>query len=234
MNILITGTSSGLGYGLTLNYLKKGHNVHGISRKHNDELDLYDNFHFLQQDLSQFETSQQTVKNFLENIDNLDIVILNAGILNEIKDTRDITIDELKRVMDINVWANKNLIDVLTDNVQSIGQVIGISSGASQGAARGWNAYSISKSSLNLLLNHYAQELPDIHFCALAPGLIDSGMQDYLYTVDRDKFPAVKKLQDAKRTGVMPDVHEAAEIVTKAIPKVKQYESGSYADVREM
>jgi NAD(P)-dependent dehydrogenase (short-subunit alcohol dehydrogenase family) len=136
--------------------------------------------------------------------------------------------------MDINVWANKNVIDVLSENVQSIGQVIGISSGASQGAARGWNAYSISKSSLNLLLNHYAQELPDIHFCALAPGLIDSGMQDYLYTVDREKFPAVKKLQDAKRSGVMPDVHEAAGIVTNAIPKVKQYESGSYADVRKM
>jgi hypothetical protein len=55
-----------------------------------------------------------------------------------------------------------------------------------------------------------------------------------LYTVDREKFPAVKKLQDAKSSGVMPDIHEAAEIVTNAIPKVKQYGSGSYADVREM
>jgi benzil reductase ((S)-benzoin forming) len=116
MNILITGTSSGLGYGITLNYLKKGHNVYGISRKHNDELDSYDNFHFLQQDLTQFEKSKNTVKKFLGNIDNLDIVILNAGILNEIKDTRDITIDELKHVMDINVWANKNIIDVFTEN----------------------------------------------------------------------------------------------------------------------
>ena len=196
---------------------------------------LFDNnFHFLQQDLTQFEQSQQTLKKFLQEVNDLDIVILNAGILNEIKDTRDTGIEEFKRVMDINVWAHKNVLDILVNNINSIGQVIGISSGASQGAARGWNAYSISKSSLNLLLNHYAQELPDIHFCALAPGLIDSGMQDYLYTVDREKFPAVKKLQDAKRTGVMPDVHEAAEIVTKAIPKVKQYESGSYADVREM
>jgi len=234
MNILITGTSSGLGYGITLNYLKKRHKVYGISRKHNEELDSYDNFHFLQQDLTQFEESQQTVKKFLENINNLDIVILNAGILNEIKDTKDISIDELKRVMDINVWANKNMIDILADNVEHIDQVIGISSGASQGAARGWNAYSLSKSSLNMLLNHYAQELSDIHFCALAPGLIDSGMQDYLYTVDHNKFPAVKKLQDAKRSGSMPDVHEGAEIVTRAIPKVKQYESGSYADVREI
>jgi benzil reductase ((S)-benzoin forming) len=233
MNILITGTSSGLGYGITLNYLKKGHNVYGISRKHNEELDSYENFNFLQQDLTNYNESQQTIKKFIKGVENLNIVILNAGILNEIKDTRDTSIDEYKRVMDINVWANKNVIDVLSDNVQNISQVIGISSGASQSAARGWNAYSISKSSLNMLLNHYAQELPDIHFCALAPGLIDSGMQDYLYTVDHNKFPAVKKLQDAKRTGVMPDVHEAAKIVINAIPKVKQYESGSYADVRE-
>lgn len=234
MNILITGTSSGLGYGLALNYLKKSYNVYGISRKHNNELDSYENFHFLQQDLTQFEETRKTVKNFLQEIKNIDLVILNAGILNEIKDTRETSIEEFKRVMDINVWANKNVIDIISNRTGSIGQVIGISSGASQGAARGWNAYSISKSSLNMLLYHYAQELPHIHFCALAPGLIDSGMQDYLYTVDPDKFPAVKKLQDAKSSGTMPDVHEAAEIVANAIPKVKQFESGSYADVRQM
>ncbi|MCF8359907.1 MAG: SDR family NAD(P)-dependent oxidoreductase [Prolixibacteraceae bacterium] len=233
--ILITGTSSGLGFGLAKKYLEKGCTVFGISRRENKELNSFTNFHFLKQDLSRYDEASKAIFEFTEGIENLDVVILNAGVLNRLKDVRETSIDEFKRVMDVNVWANKMVVDTLTEKVKNIGQIIGISSGSSQGAARGWNAYSISKASLNLLLNHYALELPHIHFCALAPGLIDTAMQDYLFTItDLDKFPAVKKLQDAKRSGIMPDIHQGAEIVTKAISRLTKYESGSYVDVRTM
>ena len=235
MNILITGTSSGLGFGLAQFYLDKGENVYGISRKSNSELESYANFHFVAHDLTTFESTPSILTELLGGVEKLDIVLLNAGVLNTLKDVRDTSIEEFKKVMDINVWANKALIDALAVQIPRIEQIIGISSGSSQSGARGWNAYSISKTSLNMLLNLYAKELPHIHFCALAPGLVDTAMQDYLITVsETDKFPAVKKLQKAKREGTMPKINEAARTVANAIIKVRKLENGTYADVREL
>lgn len=44
-----------------------------------------------------------------------------------------------------------------------------------------------------MLINLYAKEYTDTHFCALAPGLIDTKMQDYIYDLPEEKdYPAVK------------------------------------------
>ena len=43
--------------------------------------------------------------------------------------------------MDVNVWTNKVLIDVLFEQLDSIDQIVAISSGATGSGARGWNAY---------------------------------------------------------------------------------------------
>ena len=237
MNVLITGTSSGLGYGLAKYYLQNGHEVYGISRKVNKELKADNNFKLLVQDITNFSEVITNLNSFLMHINKLDLIILNAGILNDIKDLKDTGIDEIKKVMDVNVWANKIIIDALFQCVHSIEQIIAISSGAAVSGSRGWNAYSLSKATLNMLINLYAKEYTQTHFCALAPGLIDTKMQDYIYALNKDhenKFPTVKKLKAAKGTDKMPDPEEAAKIVANSIEKIKIYESGSFIDVREM
>jgi NAD(P)-dependent dehydrogenase (short-subunit alcohol dehydrogenase family) len=235
MNVLITGTSSGLGYGLSQYYLKKGHYVFGISRKGNDELKKQKNFSFLPQDLLHFREMKTNLLSLLKDIDTLDLVILNAGILNEIKDLKETTLDEIKKVMDINVWSNKILIESLFKQVRTIHQIVAISSGASASGSRGWNAYSLSKATLNMLISLYSKEFTDTHFCALAPGLIDTKMQDYIYNLPEEKeYPAVKKLKKAKGTEQMPDPEKAAEIVSNGIEKAKNFDSGTFLDVRSM
>lgn len=235
MNILITGTTSGLGLGLSEYYLEKGHTVFGISRSSNKELNSYENYKHLEQDISAFEALASNCMEFLKNIETLDMVVLNAGILPGIKDMKETTLESLKKVMDVNVWANKVLIDTLTKTIPSIGQVVAISSGASVFGNRGWNGYSISKAALNMLIKLYARENPGIHFCALAPGLIDSNMQDYIYTLKNDsRFPSIDKLQSAKGTDAMPIPNKAAPLLADAFNKVRNYESGSYQDIREI
>jgi len=235
MNILITGTSSGLGYGLAKHYLNNNHQVFGISRSQNTELNSYKNFKFLSHDISRFDEMKPKLAAFLEKEEKLDLLILNAGILNEIKDLYFTSLEEIKKVMDVNVWANKILIDLLFRRLQSIDQIVAISSGASVSGSRGWNAYSLSKATLNMLVNLYAKEFTNTHFCALAPGLIDSPMQEYIFSLpDEKNFPTVKKLKEAKQSNQMPSIEDAAEIVSKAIKKVRNYESGSFLDVRKM
>lgn len=235
MNVLITGTSSGLGFGLANYYLEKGHNVFGISRKANNELKKRENFTLLTQDISHFREVKVNLLSFLKDVKTLDLVILNAGMLNEIKDLRDTSLGEIKKVMDVNVWANKILVESLFDQVEKIDRIVAISSGASVSGSRGWNAYSLSKAALNMLISLYSKEYTNTHFCALAPGLIDTKMQDYIYNLPEEKeYPAVKKLKQAKGTEQMPGPEKAAEIVAAGIEKAKNSESGSFLDVRKM
>lgn len=236
MNVLITGTSAGLGFGLAMHYLEDDHQVYGISRKRNDKLDKYSKFSFLSQDIADFTSLEKAIPVFLKDVHTLDLVILNAGIMNEIKDLRNTSIEEIRHVMDVNVWANKVLVESLFENVEQIQQVVAISSGAAVSGTRGWNAYSLSKTTLNMLIDLYSKEYTDCHFCALAPGLIETGMQDYLNNLPEEyeqKFPMVKKLKEARGTDKMPKPLDAAKIISLAISKAVDYDSGSFLDVRD-
>lgn len=235
MNILITGTSSGLGFGLAKYYLEEKHTVLGLSRRSNSELDGYKNFNFLSQDVSDFEALQKNMANFLKDTNHLDLVILNAGMLNEIKDMKDTAIEEIEQVMKVNVWSNKIIIDTLFSELKSIKQVVAISSGASVSGSRGWNAYSLSKATLNMLVKLYANEQPETHFCALAPGIINTGMQEYLAELPDEKtYPTVERLKKLRASGEMPTIEEAAKTNAQAIQKVLKYDSGSFLDVRKI
>ena len=235
MTILITGISKGLGGGLARYYLDKKDIVYAIGRNGNKELENFPDFHFLSQDLSKFNEMEITIPDFIRQAGKIDLVILNAGVLSEIKDLGDCSIEEITGVMNVNVWSNKILIDLLFRNLNIIKQIAAISSGASVYGNRGWNAYSISKAALNMLIKLYAVEHKNTHFCSIAPGLIDSGMQDYIYSLPNDpRFTSVAKLKDAKRSGIMPDPDEAAQIVAKSLVKALKKESGSFLDVREM
>ncbi len=235
MKILITGTGKGLGSGLALHYLEKEHTVYGISRQRNKKLENYKEFHFLAQDLSEFEEMKESIPDFLKETKELDLAVLNAGILPEIKDLKDCSLEDIKRVMDINVWSNKILIDLLFENLEKITQIAAVSSGASVYGSRGWNSYSISKAALNMLIKIYSKEHENTHFCSIAPGLIDTNMQDYIYSrPDDPRFESLYKLKEAKRTGEMPTIDEAARTLAKSLEISLSEESGSFLDVREM
>jgi NAD(P)-dependent dehydrogenase (short-subunit alcohol dehydrogenase family) len=114
-------------------------------------------------------------------------------------------------------------------------QVVMISSGAAVLGNRGWGAYAMSKASLNMLMRLYSHEFPATHLSALAPGLIDSAMMDYLCEVpDPDVFPALQRLRGARGTERMPGPGEAAERVLGVLPELRRFDSGSFVDIRQI
>ena len=228
-NILITGIGSGLGEALTKAYLANGDKVYAIGREFPKVFDHYTNFIFFPYDLSQTFLIKSDLQPFLQN-HTFDLVILNAGILGEIATLNQTELESIKSVMELNVWANKELIDVIS-TYASAKQIVGISTGAAINGSKGWGAYSLSKSTLNMLLKVYAKELPDIHFTALAPGIIRTPMVEHIIeTVDDTVFPSAKKLKESP----IQTAHEAATNLLYVIPKLLDYESGSFVDVREM
>lgn len=62
--------------------------------------------------------------------------------------------------MDINVWANKLIIDDLAARHVAPRRIVLISSGAGVVGNHGWGAYALSKAALNMLAQLYAHELP--------------------------------------------------------------------------
>jgi len=234
-SILITGVSSGLGLGLAKFYLQQGRDVYAINRTCPDDLKDHENFHFISCDLTDENAVSVSLQSLLSTVKQLDLVVLNAGILNELKDLRDTPLDEIKQVMEINTWANKSIIDSLDKLGTQIKQVVAISSGASTSGNRGWNAYGLSKAALNMLIKLYAEELPHIHFSALAPGLVDTEMQDYICGLDEGgKFGVVDRLKSCRGTELMPTPDQLAPKLDAGFAKVLTIASGEYTDIRHI
>lgn len=232
--ILITGVSSGLGYGLADHYLNAGAVVYGCSRRAPANL-VERGLNFSRIDLANETTGRPAFATLIQGALHFDRIILNAGKLGEIRDMRDSPLDDLRETMEVNVWSNKWMLDELFSKNRRIDQVVAISSGASQSGSRGWNGYSLSKATLNMLVKLYAGEQPKTHFTSLAPGLVDTAMQDYLTSLPEDpRYAPLEILKAAKGTSRMPDEATCARQLADAFPKLMQSESGQYADIRKL
>lgn len=235
MTILITGTSSGIGQGLAREFVSRGAHVLGISRRDAGPLMQEERYSQLKMDLTDYDRVREELPEFLNDVSHLDLVILNAGVLGEVGWMTEVGVEEMKRVMEINVWANKVLLDTLFQEVAEVEQVVGMSTKSSIRSSPGWGPYSVSKAGLNMLMNVFAKERPDTHFIAFAPGLVDSEIQETISTIrEKEKYPAVEKLQKARHTPEMPDPLTAAPALIRGIEKALECESGSFVDVREM
>ena len=189
MKIFISGVSSGLGYGLAKVYLAMGYKVYGCSRRKPNDL-VEQGLQFAGIDLADSMAGQSNFCKLIDGVQHFNLVILNAGKLGLIRDMKEAPLEDLRETMEINVWSNKWLLDCLFSDERSVEQVVAISSGASQSGSRGWNGYSLSKSALNMLIKLYAGERSQTHFTSLAPGLIDTAMQDYLTSLPQDpRYP---------------------------------------------
>ena len=229
---LVTGNSSGLGRGLTRVLLDRGWTLYGISRR---GCDLDGDIRDIRGDLSEFDLVPRLLDDLLDDVPGLDLVVLNAGVLGEIRAMHEQPVAEVARVMDVNCWANKVVPDWLHGWRRPVGQIVAISSGASVLGNRGWGGYALSKAALNMLVRLYSHEFPETHLSALAPGLIDSAMMDYLCEEpDPGEFPALLRIRDARGTDVMPAPTDAAMRIVGILPRLKDFPSGSYVDIRRI
>lgn len=237
MNVFITGNSSGLGLGLTEALLERDAIVWGMSRRGcplagHDSEGLRDR----QQDLGNLNELEEGLERLLSDCLRLDLVVLNAGMLGRIQEISSTVVHDLEHIMRVNVWANKIILDWLIQTQLPVGQIVAISSGAAVNMNYGWGGYSLSKAALNNLVRLYAEEMPDTHLIALAPGLVDTAMQEYLCgQVDVESFPSVQKLQEARGTERMPTPRGAADQILGRLDELREkHPSGSFVDLRHL
>ncbi|OAB27693.1 Short-chain dehydrogenase [Flavobacterium fryxellicola] len=179
-NIIITGTSRGIGFELALQFANAGHQVLAISRKIPQALLGNENITCLSVDLSN-ESELDKVSSFLsKSWKQVDAVIHNAGSL-LLKPFLETTQEDFENIYKVNVFGVANLTRVCLPYLQKGSHVVTISSmGGIQGSLKfaGLAAYSSSKGAVITLSELLAEEYKDrgIAFNVLALGSVQTEM----------------------------------------------------------
>ncbi|SEP54708.1 SDR family NAD(P)-dependent oxidoreductase [Flavobacterium urocaniciphilum] len=179
-NIIITGTSRGIGYEMALQFANAGHNVLAISRKTPQALIEHQNITCLPIDISD-ENQLQQVNDFISTSWNkVDVLIHNAGSLLH-KNFTEISTQEFQNIYKVNVFAVAELTKICIPFMEKGSHVVTISSmGGIQGSMKfaGLSAYSSSKGAVITLSELLAEEYKEqgIAFNVLALGAVNTEM----------------------------------------------------------
>ncbi len=189
-NVIITGTSRGIGIELAKLFADAGHNVLALSRNavpvQNMSLSNCSAFSFDITKTSDIEKVSSYVK---ENWKQVDILINNSGLLvNE--PFSEIDIQEFRRVYEVNVFGVAAITQAVIPFMGKEGHVVTISSiGGIQGSLKfpGLSAYSSSKGAVITLSELLAEEFKETgpSFNVLALGAVQTEMLE-------EAFPGYK------------------------------------------
>lgn len=169
MIIIITGTSSGIGFVLAEYFGQKGHQVFGLSRKNV----VSEFFTTIPTDITIPEEVNHAVSEILKKTDRIDVLINNAG-MGMVGSVEDSTKEDILKLFNLNlVGAVQMMSGVLpTMRAQKIGKIINVSSIGSEMGLPFRGFYSASKSALDKVTEAIRYEVSpwNIDVCTLHLG----------------------------------------------------------------
>ncbi len=180
-NIIITGTSRGIGYELVHLFADKGHQILALSRNDKPIKDLsLQNVHTFSCDLSKPENYKKVDAFIKTEWKHVDILINNAGTLIN-KPFLETTMEDFEKVYKTNVYGVAELTRTVLPYMKQDSHVVTISSmGGVQGSMKfpGLSAYSSSKGAVITLTELLAEEYKETgpSFNALALGAVQTEM----------------------------------------------------------
>lgn len=234
MTYIVTGISGGLGKAIAEKLLLEGNKVIGISRKCAIQ---NPNFHFIKCDLSD---PDQISSLQLELDDDKITLINNAGIIGDIKRISEQKNSDLSLVLQINAIAPlellKKVYDTLSDDQKDNFTLVNISSGAANRSIPSWSSYCASKAALNMLSENFHKEERELgrrpKVYAVAPGVIDTPMQEQIRSSREEDFSAHGKFVELKTNGDLYSPEEAAERLIQLLKM--SYKESVFYDLRDL
>lgn len=180
-NVIITGTSRGIGFELAKLYAEEGHTVLALSRNSKPiealNNDLIHTFPF---DISKKEDFYTLNTFILNNLKTVDVLINNAGALLN-KPFLESSTEEFQEIYKVNVFGVAEITKIVIPFMSKNGHVVTISSmGGVQGSSKfpGLSAYSSSKGAVITLTELWAEEFKETgpFFNVLALGAVQTEM----------------------------------------------------------
>lgn len=187
MNIIINGGTRGIGKETALALAREKNNMIIITGRNSEALEMLSsnavnkNIIALRLDISHFEEEEEMfVSSVKKHFENIDILVNNAGEL-ILKDFRDFSQKEARRLMEVNFVGPAGMIKCLEPLMKEGSHIVNISSmGGYQGSSkyRGLSYYSASKAALACLTECLAGEFSQrgIVVNCLALGAVNTEM----------------------------------------------------------
>ncbi|MGJ0353048.1 SDR family oxidoreductase [Aliarcobacter cryaerophilus] len=184
-NILITGTSSGVGKYLA-EKLSNQFNVIGIARridKMKQEFKNFKNIYLYECDISNFSELDKTLNKIKNNHGEIYYIINNAGVLKQQSLNSENFFNDLDISIAINAIAPIKIINFFIGEMKKLnfGRIINLTSGAPLNCFPDFGCYSASKAVLNTLTVTLAKELIDydIKINLMSPGPVKTEMAPF-------------------------------------------------------
>ncbi len=222
---IVTGASRGLGTALVRALLKPGNRVIGVARSRNLELEAEASARGVRlawplQDLSKPGPSAGWLASVLDAVDEAPAsitLILNAGVVQPIGPITQLHENALIPHFQTNLITPMTMTGAFIDHTARFDcprKVLAISSGAARNPVPGWAAYCAGKAGLDMFIRSVNAEyasMPEprtVRAVALAPGVVDTGMQETIRGAD---FAQVERFHDLKANDQLASPDDTAQ-----------------------
>tara|TARA_B100001564_G_scaffold130056_1_gene108796 strand:- start:1852 stop:2592 length:741 start_codon:yes stop_codon:yes gene_type:complete len=223
---LVTGASKGLGRSIALAIANSGATVIALARNSSElkEIEaklktISANSIALSCDLSKSADISNASDLILSKFEHLSGIVHNAGMINPIGNMLDISQDDWELTLKVNLLGVQDLTGSLDAVIggEKHTRVTTISSGASQRSLHGWSAYCVSKAGLDMWTKCMAEEgeNENISALAIAPGIVDTAMQEDIRSADESSFPLLQNFKDYYANG---ELSKPDDVAIKLLP----------------
>lgn len=183
--VVIIGATSGIGRALAVEMHKRGHLIGATGRRRGKLLELEDELHhrihIQQMDVTELQKSRDRLKSLVEDMGDMDIIVLNAGVSNYQGSSG---WDREKHVIEVNVAGVTSLANFSFAYFKRRGRghLVGVSSVAGLFGHGHSAVYNASKAFLSTYLQGYRQKAnhttANITVTDIKPGFVESEMTE--------------------------------------------------------
>lgn len=220
----VTGSSKGIGFALVKALLEKDENqVVGFSRQNEIK---HERFKHISVDLADISTVKEQVNSYFEVYGEPEQITMinNAGTLGEVGYVGELASDSIVDVYNLNLIAPAILMNAFVEKFKATSSkilIVNISSGAGSYPVDGWSGYCATKAGLNMLSEVVASEQQirgnNIRVFSLAPGIVDTGMQEKIRSSNAEQFSGVEKFVKYKENADLASSKTVAVKIMKLL-----------------
>lgn len=196
--VLITGCTRGLGRAMAEGFIKRGDTVAGGGRSAREIRQLQDAYgedgaRFFQLDVTDEDSVEDFCEQAVEAIGVPNLVLNNAGVINQNAPLWEVPSDEFSEVVDVNLKGVaaiiRHIVPVLIEEGTE-GVIVNFSSGWGRSTSPEVAPYCATKWAIEGLTQALAQELPPtLAAVALNPGVINTDMLQSCFGPSAGSYP---------------------------------------------
>lgn len=199
---VVTGASRGLGAGLAEAFAARGLRL-GLCARHAPGLPDGARGVVAELDVADGPAMHAFAARVADRLGPIDLWVNNAGVLGPIGPLREVDPALLARNLEVNVLGVVHGTRAFLAHRAPEAVLLNVSSGAARRPYAGWAAYCASKAAVDLMTGCVALEEAGsgLRAYAVAPGVVDTGMQEEIRACPPERFPEVGRFHERKRAG---------------------------------